>query len=520
MPDARRDSTEQPDRRHRLIILACCSLSLFIVGLDNTIVNVALPSIQRELGASVSGLQWVIDGYVLVLAALLLLSGSLGDRFGRRRMFRIGLVIFGLGSLLCSLAPNLSILVAFRMLQAIGASMLNPNTLSIISNVFRDPKERAQAIGVWGGVFGISAASGPILGGLLVDSVGWRSIFWVNLPVVAVAYLLATRFVPESKAAQARRLDPPGQILAITVLASLTYAIIEGPVRGWTSPLIMGLFGLAAASLVAFIIIEQRRAEPLLEIRFFRSPAFSGATSIAVLAFFVLAGFLFLNTLYLQEVRGDSALMAGLSTLPATIVIAVAAPVAGRLVARQGSRLPLTAAGLLLTAGALILAQVKVDSPYTMLALSYVLLGLGFGLVNPPITNAAVAGMPLAQAGVASAVASTSRQVGSVLGVAVIGSVVSSRFHRELLVRATALRLAPPIRQSLLNTGIDSTGLHLPAGTPNRHQLVTVVLNAFTAASHAGWYLAAGCGALVAIIALVTTGSRARLATEPITPGS
>ncbi|MCU4184245.1 MFS transporter [Acidiferrimicrobium sp. IK] len=498
------------DRHRRNVILACCSLSLFIVSLDATVVNVGLPAIQRDLHASVAGLQWTIDAYTLVIASLLLLSGSLGDRFGRRKLFQIGLVIFGIGSLACSLAPNLGSLIAFRMLQAVGGSMLNPNSLSIITSVFTEPKERARAIGVWGGIFGISAASGPIIGGLLIDTIGWRALFWINIPVVVVASYLAARTVPESRAAKPRRLDPPGQLITIALLSSLTFAIIEGPDHGWTSPLIAGLFAVAAVSMIALVTVERRRLEPLLEVRFFRSPPFSGAATIATLAFLILAGFLFLNTLYLQEVRGDSALMAGVSTLPATIVIAVVAPLSGRMVAARGSRVPLTGAGVLLAGGALVLAADRATSPYLLLAVGYLLLGLGFGLVNPPITNTAVAGMPQSQSGVAAAVASTSRQTGNVLGVALVGSLVTTRFHRLLAPRLAPFHLPAATHAALLHSGIGATGLHLPGGAGGA--LAAAVDSAFTVASHAGWYLAAGCGIAISLVAAVTTGPKARAA--------
>lgn len=519
-PPAGDEAAAAAARRRRLAILACCSLSLFIVSLDSTIVNVGLPAIQKDFRASISGLQWTIDAYTLVVASLLLLSGSMGDRIGRRKMFKIGLVIFGAGSLACSLAPNLGCLVAFRMLQAVGGSMLNPNSLSIITSVFTDRRERAQAIGVWGGVFGVSAASGPILGGLLVDTIGWRALFWVNLPVVALAYYLAVRTVPESRAAHARRLDPAGQILTVAVLASVTSAVIEGPSRGWSSPLIVGLFALAAGSLGALISVERRRFEPLLEIRFFRSPPFSGAASIATLAFLVLAGFLFLNTLYLQDVRGYSALAAGVATLPATIVIAVVAPVSGRLVAARGTRLPLTGAGILLAAGAVILAADRPHSPYVLLAAGYLLLGLGFGLVNPPITNTAVTGMPASQAGVAAAVASTSRQTGNVLGVAIVGSLVTSRYHQELGPKLAALRVAPGTRTALLHGGVSAGGVQLPAGGHAAPSLVAAVNAAFTTASHSGWILMAASGAAIALVAAATTGPRAREAAAKVMQAS
>src|SRR5580658_1528639 len=284
--------------RRRMLILAICCMSLLIVGLDVTIVNVALPSIGSELHASVSGLQWTIDAYTLVLASLLMLSGSTADRLGRRRTFVVGLLTFVAGSLLCSLAPNLTTLVIFRMVQAAGGSMLNPVAMSIITNTFIVPRERAQAIGVWAAVVGVSMALGPVVGGLLVTSVGWRSIFWINIPVAVTAVVLALRYIPESKAAVARKVDVPGQVLVIMLLASLTYGIIEAPDRGWSSPVIVGAFAVAAISLMALLVWEQRASEPLIDLRFFRSVPFSSATLVAIAA---LGGFLFLNTLYLQD---------------------------------------------------------------------------------------------------------------------------------------------------------------------------------------------------------------------------
>ena len=298
-------------RRRRVGVLLICSMSLLIVGIDVTIVNVALPSIGHDFHASLSGLQWTVDAYTLVLASLLMISGSTADRLGRRRTFVIGLITFAAGSLLCSLAPNLDTLIVFRMIQAVGGSMLNPVAMSIITNTFTIPRERAQAVGIWGAVVGVSMALGPVVGGVLVTSIGWRSIFYLNIPIALAAVVLALRYIPESKAAVARRVDVPGQLLVIAFLASLTYSIIESPEKGFTSPLIIGTFAVAAVSLVAFLIWERRAPEPLIDLRFFRSVPFSSATVIAVAAFAALGGFLFLNTLYLQDVRGLSALQAG-----------------------------------------------------------------------------------------------------------------------------------------------------------------------------------------------------------------
>jgi EmrB/QacA subfamily drug resistance transporter len=458
-----------PELSHgrRMLVLAICCMSLLIVGLDATIVNVALPSIQHDLHASVSGLQWTIDAYTLVLASFLMLAGSTADRAGRRRTFQTGLAVFTLGSLLCSLAPGLGWLVAFRMLQAIGGSMMNPVAMSIITNTFTKPAERARAIGIWAGVIGISMALGPVAGGLLVSSVGWRGIFWVNIPVGLAALALTALFVPESKAQRARRLDPVGQLLVIVALAALTYAIIEGPRLHWGSATILGLFGLAAAAVIGLALYEPRRDEPLIDFRFFRSAPFSGATVIAVSAFAALGGFLFLNTLYLQDVRGYSALHAGLLTLPMATTTVIFAPLSGRIVGARGARLPLIVAGAATTISAIMLLRLTSTTPVSWLILAYLVFGAGFGLVNAPITNTAVSGMPRGQAGVAAAIASTSRQVGTALGVAIVGSAVLSAL-----------------------TGQFRLG--------------------FAAASHVGWLIIAGCGVAVLAVGAISTGKWAR----------
>ncbi|GLF93807.1 MFS transporter [Streptomyces yaizuensis] len=445
--------------RRRLLVLAICCMSLLIVSLDNTILNVALPSIGRELGASVSGLQWTIDAYTLVLASLLMLAGSTADRIGRRKVFTAGLVLFTLGSLLCSLAPTLESLVVFRMIQAVGGSMLNPVAMSIITNTFTDPAERARAIGVWGGVVGISMAAGPLVGGLLVDTVGWRSIFWVNLPVGIAALLLTLRYVPESRAPRPRRADPVGQLLIIVLLGSLTYAIIE------TDP----VFAVVAAlALAGVLLYEPRRREPLIDLRFFRSAPFSGATITAICAFASLAGFLFLNTLYLQDVRGYSALHAGLYMLPMAGLTLVCSPLSGRLVGSRGPRLPLVIAGVTMGACGVLFAAFEAETSDPLLFLGYVLFGIGFGLVNTPITNTAVSGMPRAQAGVAAAVASTSRQIGQTLGVAVIGTVLAA--------------------------GV-TIGAHGPGYAA-----------AFVDASREAWWIIAGAGLVILLVGIATTG--------------
>lgn len=414
---------------HPNLILGICCLSLLMVAMDVTIVNVALPSIRQDLHASISGLQWVIDAYTMVVASLLMLAGSMADRFGRRRVFQIGMALFTLGSLLCSVAPSVQGLVAFRILQALGATMLNPVAMSIIANTFHEPKERARAIGVWGAVAGISMALGPVIGGALTETIGWRSIFWVNLPVGIAAMVLAARYIPESKAPRPRRVDPLGQLLVFVILATVTYAVIEGPHAGWGSTTIVGLFASAVLALIALLVYEPRRHDPLIDVRFFRSAPFSSATLIAVCSFSAFSGFLFLNALYLQEVRGLSAFHTGLCTLPLALATMLCSPLSGRLVGTHGTLPSLLVSGSATIVSALIMTQLTATTPLPILLFNYALFGVGFGMVNAPITNTAVSGMPKAQAGLAAAVASTSRQIGASLGVAVAGTILGTHMH-------------------------------------------------------------------------------------------
>ena len=459
-------STSELTRRHRYGILAICSMSLLMVGLDITIVNIALPSIGHSFHSPLSGLQWTIDAYTLVLASLLMMSGSTADRLGRRRTFVSGLVIFAMGSLLCSVAPSLATLIVFRVLQAVGGSMLNPVAMSIITNTFTVARERAQAIGVWAAVIGVSMALGPVLGGVLVSSVGWQSIFWVNVPVAAAAIVLSLRYIPESKAPVARRVDVAGQTLAVVFLAALTFGIIEAPARGWTSGLIVGAFTLALVALAAFVASERRSSQPLVDLRFFRSVPFASATLIAIAAFASLSGFLFLNTIYLQDVRGLTPLHAGLDTLPMAAMAMVLPPLSGRILGRRGARVPLAIGGAALATSSFMLVNLGPATSFAWLFGAYVMFGIGFGFVNPPITHTAVSGMPRAQAGVAAGIASSSRQIGATVGVAIVGSLTASSLHQS-------------------------------------HRL------SFALASHSGWWVLAGAGVVIFIISLLATSARA-----------
>ncbi len=464
---------------NRWLVLGICSSALFIVGLDVSGLNLALPSIQSQLQVSASNLQWTLDAYTLVVAGLLMLSGSIADRVGRRRIFRLGLVLFGVGSLLCAFATSGADLIASRVVQAVGGSMLTPVAMSIITTTFTDPRERAQAIGVWGGTIGVSMALGPLIGGVLVETVGWRGIFWMNVPVVLLALALSARYVPESRAERRRPLDPIGQLLIMTALLTLTFAIIEGRGAGWTSPLVLGCALAFAVSLSAFVVVGRRMTYPLVDPAFFASLPFSGAVVSAVIGFACQGGFLLLNTLYLQSARGFSPLHAGLLTLPMAVCTAVGAPISGRLVGSSGVRTPMLVAAFGIGGSALILTRITLETPVTALMVAYVLFGFGFGMLNTPITNSAVSGMPIGQVGVASAVASTSRQVGTALGVAMFGTL-------------TFGAMAP-----------GGSGTWADPGE-------------LAAASHPAWWVMLGCAVALGGVAFLVTSSAAARSLERV----
>ncbi|NUW46775.1 MFS transporter [Nonomuraea rhodomycinica] len=411
--------------RRRWTVLAVCCLSMFLVGLDTTIVNVGLPAIGRGLGVGTRGLEWVVDAYTLVLASLLISSGALADRFGRRRVFQLGLAVFGAASLACALAPSVGALAAARAAQGVGASMLSPVALAIVVNAMPDPKERAQAIGVWASVFGLSMAAGPVTGGALIAEFGWRSVFWVNAPVIVAALALSMMFVPESRAPRARRLDLPGQALLTVVIGVSVGVLIEGPRIGWTSPAALAAYALAAVATAGFGWVECRRSEPLMDPRLFRRPVFGGAVLGAVAVFVALNVTLLLTTLYLQHARGWTPLAAGAATLPMAVGATLCAPLSGHLVGRLGPRPPLVLAGGFITAGGLCLVGLDQGTSVHLLLAAYALIGIGFGFANAPITNTAVSGLPPARAGVAGAITSTARQFGSALGIAVAGGLVA-----------------------------------------------------------------------------------------------
>jgi EmrB/QacA subfamily drug resistance transporter len=457
--------TPELGRRRRYLVLMICCASIAIVVMDISIVNLALPTIGRDLHASESGLQWTVDAYTLVLASFLVLGGSTADRAGRRLVFQAGLAAFGLGSLLCGLAPGIGWLIAARALQGAGGTMLNPVALAIVANAFPHPAERARAIGVFGSVSGLSLALGPIIGGALVGGLGWRYVFWVNVPIAAVTIVCTALFVPESRADRARRFDPVGQALVLLVLGCVVYAIVSAGRLGWTSPVVGGLLAVAGAGLLGIFAYEPRRTDPLLELRLFRSVPFSAAIGMALFALCGFGAFLFVTTQYLQDVRGLPALTAGLCLLPVGALVVVLSPVTGRLVAARGPRLPLVIAGAALALGGGASALLGPATSLVAVLAVYLLFGIFLGTVNPPITNTAVSGMPRSMAGLAGSLASAGRQAGTTLGVAIAGTVAG-----PVLARGGA---------------------------------------AYTAAEHRVWWMVAGLGTGIVVLGLLSTGSRA-----------
>lgn len=412
------------DTRRRWTVFAVCGFSMVLVGLDTTIVNVGLPTIGEGLGVPTTELAWVIDAYTVALASLLITSGALADRFGRRRMFRVGLTVFGLASVACALAPTVEALIAARVVQGVGASMLNPVALAIVAHTMTDPRERARALGFWGALFGISMAAGPLVGGMLIASFGWRWLFWINVPVIAVALLLVALVIPESWGLRSRRIDPPGQVLLAVVLFLAVGLLIEAPRWGWASPGALAGVMVLVAALLAFVTIERRTAEPLMELSLFRRPAFGAAVMGAIAAFVALSAALLLITVSTQHGRGWTPLQSGLAMAPMALAIVVLAPVSGVLVSRGRAPLALTLAGVSIVAGAVVAGIPGIDGSLPVVLTAYAVVGAGLGLGNAPLTNTAISSLPVERAGVAGAITSTARQFGSALGIAAIGAIL------------------------------------------------------------------------------------------------
>lgn len=422
--------------------------ALFMAMLDNTVVNVALPTISRELGAGVSGLQWIVDGYVLAFGSLMLVGGTVGDRFGRKRAFMLGLAVFTLASLLCALSQSTGQLVAFRALQGVGAAMLMPGTLAILTNTF-PVHERAQAIGIWAGVSGIALALGPTAGGWLIERAGWESVFFLNVPIGVLGLLAAARTVTETRAPQGRRFDVVGLSLGTGMLIAVTYSLIESNQRGWTDPLIAGGLAAAALLLVAFIAWERRAEDPMMPLSLYRIPAFATGSVVAFAISFGMFGTFFFFSLYFQIVRGYSALQAGVRFLPITGVLIFVAPTAGKIAQRYGSRWPLTFGLTLAGTGLVLMSRVTVDTPYIQLAPVLAMMGIGMGSTMTPMTAAVMNAVGPARAGLGSATTNAAREVGGVFGVALLGTILTTRLQSALSARLAGVELPAGVRDAV-----------------------------------------------------------------------
>jgi EmrB/QacA subfamily drug resistance transporter len=502
-------------RRRWLTLLVLC-LSLMVIGIDNTILNVAIPTLAKPtsaggLGASASELQWIVDAYTIVFAGLLLTSGSLGDRFGRYRALTIGLVIFGVGSAMSAFAPSATVLIGTRALMGVGASAIMPATLSVLTNVFHDPRERAKAIGVWAGVSAIGIAVGPIVGGVLLQHFWWGSVFLVNVPVVCVALVLGYLLVPDSKDPNAGKLDPLGSLLSIAGLAILLWAIIEGPSNGWTSSTVLGGFIVGGAILTGFFVWELKCSNPMLDVRFFENPRFSAASGAITLAFLALFGTIFLLTQYTQQVLGYSTVEAGAVFVPQSIVLMIFAPLSTRWVRMFGNK-AVVATGLFVLAVALVLmATFQTDTAAWWVIAITALSAFGMAHVVAPATESIMGSLPRAKAGVGSAMNDTTRQVGGAVGVALLGSILASAFRPkvgDLLHGKIPLALLAKVEDSLGSALGVARGN--PAAKPFAGRITDAAQHSFVTGMHAAVLVAAAIAVIGGIGVLIWLPARAR----------
>jgi EmrB/QacA subfamily drug resistance transporter len=502
-------------------ILAVLAISLLVITIDGTVVNTALPTLARDLDASSSQLQWIVDAYTLVFAGLLLVAGSLGDRFGRERALAGGLVVFGVASVAAAFSGSAAELIASRSLMGVGAALIMPATLSILTDVFQDRAERTKAIGIWAAVSGLGVAIGPTLGGFLLQHFEWGSVFLVNLPVVAIALIGGRRFVPVSKAPVAPRLDPAGAVLSMAGLGALTYGLIEAPSNGWTSGTTIGFIGTAVALLAAFALWELRGTDhPMVELDLFRNMRFTAASISVTIVFFSLFGSLFLLTQILQDVLGYSTLAAGAGALPFALAMGAVSPLAAGMARRTGTKLPVAGGLLLMAAGLALMSTANAGTTYFHLMVSTVLMGIGMGLAMAPATDSIMGALPQEKAGVGSAINDSVRNIGGVLGVAVIGSVATSAFSSRMANATAGLPgdAAGAARESI--TGAlhvaDATGGAAGSG------LADSAREAFMTAASGGELIAAAVAVVGAALALRYLPARESVAAagEPVPAGA
>jgi MFS transporter, DHA2 family, methylenomycin A resistance protein len=417
---------QAPDQRGRSLTLLAACLGFAVVQLDVSVVNVAIKPIGEELGGGIDGLQWVVSAYTIAFAALILTAGSLGDRVGAKRVFVAGFLVFTIASALCGLAPSLATLIAARTAQGIGAAVLVPCSLTLLNHTFSDPDDRARAVGLWAAGASVALAGGPLIGGLLIASLDWRAIFFINAPIGAIGILTTLRWAPETSRQEEESVDIPGQLAAVTSLATLAGATIEGGSRGFADPAVLAGFALAIATGAAFLLIESRRRAPMLPLGLFRSTTFSSATAIGLLVNIVFYGLIFVFSLYFQRLKGYSAIETGLAFVPTTAAVMAGNLLAGRGASRFSPRAVLGVGALLMIAGLVSLLGIGAGSSYPSLAAQLTALGFGLGLIVPVMTSALLGSVDAERSGVASGTLNTARQTGSVIGVALFGSLIGS----------------------------------------------------------------------------------------------
>jgi EmrB/QacA subfamily drug resistance transporter len=422
-------NSSQPNSK-RWFVLAVLCLVLFIISIDNTVLNLALPSISRSLGATASQLQWVVDAYTLIFASLLITTGSIGDRFGRKRLLVIGLSIFGVGSLGAALSISTTMLIGFRLLLGMAGSLIMPSTLSILTNVFRDGKERAKAIAIWSSIFSIGAGIGPVIGGILIDSFNWSSVFYLNLPVVAICLTGVFLFVPESKNIDAPKPDFQGVVFSIIGLLALVYGIIRAGEFGWTSLLVLVSFGVAAVFLSAFAWWENHSPNPMLPLHFFKNMSFTGANAALTISAFAMMGSMYFFSQYLQSVQGHNPLVAAFMMIPMTPFVFLTTMLSIRVNHRFGAKKTMTLGLILSATGLLIFSQFAgINTPYWHFLLVLLFLGWGAGFTQSPATNSVMSSLPPNRAGIGSAMNDTTRQLGGALGVAILGAIMNGSYR-------------------------------------------------------------------------------------------
>jgi MFS transporter, DHA2 family, methylenomycin A resistance protein len=418
-------------RTHPRLVLLATSLGVLVAQIDTSVVNLALKSIAADLNAGVSAMQWVIDAYNLVYASLLLTGGTLGDLYGRRRIFALGIVLFVSGTLMCALAPDAATLIGGRAVSGLGAAFALPMSLVLLTIAYPAKTARAHALGIWASCNGLAFIIGPTLGGWLVDAIGWRSIFYVTLPVCALALVLTYTALGESAEPQGRRLDLPGQALAIIGLGGLAFAAIEGSHWGWTSPVILAVIGSAVLALAAFVVVEAHTPGPLLPLAFLRQPVFSAALAVAALMTFGMYALLFIMPLYFQTMRGASPLGAGLALLPMPVSFVIVSQLVGHLTNNIGPRIVMTAGMACMGIGALMLSRIAADTSLISIGIALFMVGIGLGLNTAPVNGVAVAAVPPNRSGTASGVLNTARMVGATMGVAILASIFAAYAGQE-----------------------------------------------------------------------------------------